>query len=161
MSTFEREPEISSDGWLPCKPGVLNSYRFESALNLQTRRTALSQMVLIYGSGVFIAFATFTSLLKAPQDQPAQPSKMECRQVRKLLCDYVKHSIVNGDMRASISQHLSECSACDCVYQKMCGNDQDLSRKKSLDPKNQCQQQKPATDGGPSSRRAISNHALP
>lgn len=126
MSNFEKKTEVSTDDWVPCVPGVLDSYRFHSALNLETRRTALFQLVLIYGSGFFIAIATLTTLLKAPQNRPAQPSKMDCYQVQKMLDEYVRHSIVSVDLRASISQHLVECSTCDCVYQTMCGNAQEL-----------------------------------
>lgn len=134
MSNFEKKTEVSTDDWVPCAPGVLDSYRFHSALNLETRRTALFQLILIYGSGFFIAIATLLSLLKAPQNRPAQPSKMDCYQVQKMLPEYVKHSIVSVDLRASMSQHLVECTTCDCVYQKMCGNAQELKREEQDKP---------------------------
>jgi hypothetical protein len=136
MAQTDRNKKRSpADDWIPCKPGVLNSYKFESSLNSVSRRTALFQMAMIYGSGVFVAGASISSLLRNASGSLSQPARIACEEVKLHLCKYAARALPCKDLVASITHHLAECPICDCHYQKLIGNDRGLSHRSKCNPK--------------------------
>jgi len=163
MPTFPPNNKRSPDeDWIPCKPGILNAYKFETSLNSVSRRTAIFQMCMIYGSGIFIAGASIGSLLRNSSGSLIQPARIPCDEVKAHLCKYVANAIPCKDLRASIAHHLVECPICDCMYQKMSGNDQGLSqhqwrrlKKQQCQAENREEKQEISPEDGQPVRKAL------